>query len=287
MFGIPYYYGFPYFPAMFLSYAPFRAIERGQHSIRIANAFWLAVTLAGAGWLAYRLAPERRRPPAAGLAVLLIALTTGLGHQLFHYGITDMLIAAYVLPGLLALSYGRDTTAGVFIGLAFAAKLLPGLLIAAVFFASIARRGNVIRALGGFLVTTAIVMLPFVVWNPAGFFSATILYYLTHHAAGDTTSLWYYLPSALQFLFLALGGLSILGVVLWIMRTESDDPRDLLRAIVIATFLFIAFNKMIHLNYQFVLVPLACVALAADAMGPRDPERVGWRRVEPLASHNP
>ena len=66
MFGVPYYYGFPYFPAMFLSYAPFRAFERGQHSIRIANAFWLAVTLAGAGWLAYRLAPERRRPPAAG-----------------------------------------------------------------------------------------------------------------------------------------------------------------------------------------------------------------------------
>jgi hypothetical protein len=25
---------------------------------------------------------------------------------------------------------------------------------------------------------------------------------------------------------------------------------------------------MIHLNYQFVLVPLACVVLAADAMGP-------------------
>jgi hypothetical protein len=287
MFGVPYYYGFPYFPAMFLSYAPFRVFERGQHSIRIGNAFWLAVILVGAAWLAYRLAPEGRRSLAGGLAVLLVAITTGLGSQLFHFGITDMLIAAYVLLGLIALTYGRDATAGGFIGLAFSAKLLPGLLVAAVFFAWIARRGNARRALYGFAVTTAIVLLPFLLWNPAGFFSATILYYLTHHAAGDTTSLWYYLPPALRLPFLALGGLAILAVVLWTFHTESDDPRDLLRAIVIATFLFIAFNKMIHLNYQFVLVPLACVVLAADAMGPWGTERLGRRWVEPPASHNP
>jgi uncharacterized membrane protein len=167
-------------------------------------------------------------------------------------------------------------------GLAFSAKLLPGLLVAAIFFTWIARRGNARRALLGFAATTAIVLLPFVVWNPAGFFSATVLYYLTHHAAGDTTSLWYYLPIGLRRPFLLLGGLAILGVVLWPLRTKRDDPRDLLRAIVVATFLFIAFNKMIHLNYQFVLVPLACVALAADAMGPRGAAVQRQRRLEPL-----
>ena len=269
MFGVPYYYGYPYFPAMFLSYVPFRAFDRGLHSIRIGNAFWLAVVLGGGAWLAYRLSPDGGRLPAAGLAVLLVALTTGLGSQLFRFGITDMLISAYVLLGLVALTYDRDATAGALVGLAFAAKLLPGLLVAVVFFTWIARRGNFRRALGGFAATTAIVLLPFFLWNPAGFFSATVLYYLTHHAAGDSTSLWYYLPAGLRLPFLVLGGLTILGVVLWPLRSRSSDPRDLLRAITVATFLFIAFNKMIHLNYQFVLVPLACVVLAADAMGRR------------------
>jgi uncharacterized membrane protein len=159
--------------------------------------------------------------------------------------------------------------AGALIGLAFAAKILPGLLIAAILFAWLARRGGWKPALAGFAVVSTIVLLPFVLWSPAAFFSATILFYLTHHAAGDTTSLWYFLPEALRLPFLLLGGLAVLGVTLWPLRSRSDDQRDLLRAIVAATFLFLAFNKMIHLNYQFAVVPLACAVLAADAMGPR------------------
>ena len=49
------------------------------------------------------------------------------------------------------------------------------------------------------------------------------------------------------------------AVALRALLSTSDDERDLLRAMVIATFLFVAFNKMIHLNYQFAVVPLACV----------------------------
>ena len=267
MFGVPYYYGFPYFPTMFLSYLPFRWIEPGQDSIRIGNAFWLAVIVVGVSWLAFRLAPPGRRPQAAGLAILLLASTAGLGQQLFYFGITDMLIAAYVILGLLALTYQRPAIAGALLGLAFSAKLLPGLLVAAITFAWLARRGGSRPALIGFAVTTAVVLLPFIAWDPAGFVSATILFYLTHHAAGDTTSLWYYLPESLRLPFLALGGLAVLGVVLWPLRSKSEDLRELLRGLVVVTFLFVAFNKMIHLNYQFVLVPLACVVLAADAMG--------------------
>jgi uncharacterized membrane protein len=253
---------------MFLSYAPFRLIDQGQDAIRIGNAFWLALLLAGVGWLAFRLAPPGRRPQAAGLSTLLLASTTGLGGQLFFFGITDVLIAAYAVLGLLALSYRRHVLAGALIGLAFAAKILPGLLIAAILFAWLARRGGWKPALASFAVVSTIVLLPFVLWSPAAFFSATILFYLTHHAAGDTTSLWYFLPEALRLPFLLLGGLAVLGVTLWPLRSRSDDQRDLLRAIVAATFLFLAFNKMIHLNYQFAVVPLACVGLAADAMGP-------------------
>jgi uncharacterized membrane protein len=214
------------------------------------------------------VAPSGRRPQAAGLSILLLAVTAGLGGQLFFFGITDVVIAAYVVLALVALTYQRHLLAGALMALALAAKILPGLLVAAIFFAWLGRRSGWKRALAGFAVVSAIVLLPFVAWSPAGFLSATILFYLTHHAAGDTTSLWYFLPPALRMPFLAAGGVAVLGVTLWTLRSPSDDQRDLLRAIVVASFLFLAFNKMIHLNYQFAVVPLACVGLAADAMGP-------------------
>ncbi|HVR28224.1 MAG TPA: glycosyltransferase 87 family protein [Thermoanaerobaculia bacterium] len=280
IFGVPYFYGFPYFPAMFLSYAPFRWIDPGQHSIRIGNAFWLAVLLAGIAWLAYRLAPPGRRPQAAALSALLLTTTTGLGGQLFYFGITDIVIPVYVVLALLASSYRRDLLAGCLMGLAFSAKLHPGALLAVVFFAWVVRRGGLRPALAGFAVVSVIVLLPFVLWHPAGFLSATFLFYLTHHAAGDTTSLWYYLPEALRFPFQALGGLAALAVALSPLWTGSNDQRDLLRAMVVASLLFLAASPMIHLNYQFALVPLACVALAADAAGPF---RGGRSRLNPPA----
>ncbi len=267
MYGVPYYYGYPYFPAMFLSYAPFRLIEPGQHSIRIGNAFWMAAALAGVAWLAFRLSPRDRRPPAAGFAVLLLVSSAGLSSQLFYFGITDLLIPVYVLFALVALTYRRHLAAGALMGLALATKILPGLLIATIFLVWLARRGGWKPALAGFAATSAIFLVPFILWNPAGFLSATILFYLTHHAAGDSTSLWFYLPAALRTPFLLVGGLGILAVSLQPLWSASDDQRDLLRWMVIATLLFLAFNKMIHLNYQFAIVPLACVALAADAMG--------------------
>ena len=267
MFGVPYFYGFAYFPAMFLSYAPFRLIDPGQHSIRIGNAFWLAVLLGGVAWLAFRLAPAGRQPQAAALAAVLLTATTGLGGQLFYFGITDVVIPVYVVLALVAMSYRRYLLAGCLMGLAFSAKLLPGLLIVTIFFAWLARRGGLRAAVTGFALVSSIVLLPFILWHPAGFLSATFLFYATHHAAGDTTSLWYYLPEALRFPFQLLGGLVTLAVALSPLWSESDDQRDLLRAMVVATLVFLAFSTMIHLNYQFAVVPLACVALAADAAG--------------------
>jgi Glycosyltransferase family 87 len=268
IFGVPYYYGFAYFPATFLSYQPFRWIDPGQDAIRIGNAFWLAVLLGLASWLAWRLSPPARRPEASALAALLLLVSTGLGGQLFFFGITDIVIPVFALSALVAASYRSHLIAGCAMGLAFAAKLLPSALIALVFFAWLARRGGLRPALLGFVATSSIVLLPFVLWDPAGFLSATLLFYVAHHAGGDTTSLWYYLPGALRLPFQALGAVATLGVALWPLVSRSEDQRDLLRAMVVAALLFLASSPMIHLNYQFAVVPLACVVLAADAMGP-------------------
>ena len=283
MFGVPYLYGYPYFPAMFLSYAPFRWIDPGLHSIRIGNAVLLALAAIGVGWLSYRLAPSGRGALAVGSSVLLLALAEGIGRQLFARGVTDLLPGVYLVFSLVAITYGRHLLAGALLGVAFACKLVPGLIAApAILFWGI-RRGVASRMAVGFGVAAGIILLPFVLWHPSGFFSATVLFYLTHHARGDGTSLWYHLPEPLQTPFLALGAILVLGVVAapWYARffggsregaAESRDRsaahRALTRTVVVACFTFLAFNKMIHTNYQFAILPLACAVLAADALQP-------------------
>ena len=131
MFGVPYYYGFAYFPATFLCYLPFRWIEPSQNAIRIGNAFWLAALVVGVSWLAFRLAPTG--PAGAGRRAgerSSFSPPPGSVGQLFYFGITDMVIAVYVLLALMAISYRSPLIAGCAIGLAFAAKLLPSALLA-------------------------------------------------------------------------------------------------------------------------------------------------------------
>lgn len=267
MWGVPYYYGYPYFPAMFLSYAPFRWLSPGQHSIRLGNAALLLLAVAGVAWLGHRLASPGRKTLGAGLALLLLGLTQGLGDQLFRFGVTDLLPGVYLLFTFVALTYERRALGGFLLGTTFACKLMPGLVAVPAVLAWLGRRREVQRALVGFAAALAILMLPFVLWHPAGFFSATILFYLTHHAGGDSTSLWYHLPQALQTPFLTVGALLVLGAVTSPLWSSRQDHRALARTVVVAGFTFIAFNKMIHANYHFAIVPLACAVLAADALG--------------------
>jgi hypothetical protein len=273
IYGVPYFYGFAYFPGTFLSYVPFRFIDPGRQSIRIGNAFWLAVLLIGVALLTYRLAPERWRLEGAALAALLLAITTGLGGQLFFFGVTDLMVPGYVVLALVATSYRRPLLAGVLMGLALAAKLLPALLFALVYFVWLFRRDGFGAALASFTLTTTLVLLPFVLWHPGAFLSATLLFYLVHHGGGDSTSLWYFLPHLLRVPFRAVGGIAVLAVVLWPLWSRRRDERDLVRTMVVASLLFLAVSPMIHLNWQFAVVPLACVALAADAVSMERPGR--------------
>ena len=98
MFGVPYFNGYPYFPAMFLSYAPFRLIDEGPDSIRYGNVAVLLLMALTTGWLAARLTGGRLALVAAGMAVLLLSLSTGLGRQLFGLGSTDAVIGVVPAP---------------------------------------------------------------------------------------------------------------------------------------------------------------------------------------------
>jgi len=273
MFGVPYAYGYPYFPAMFLSFEPFRRADAGLDAIRYGNACWLVLAVVGAFWLAVRLAPPRAGPLAGWLAAAATVPIWALGFDLFRAGVTDLVIAVYLLAGLIAWTYRRPLAAGVGVGLAWAAKLLPGGLVVFALAAWSARARPAGRAplFVGIAAAMAVIVVPFVVWRPGEFLSSTILYYLTARAAGDDSSLWYALPSGLQTPFLVVGGAVVLAVVAVGVARRDATIADVARTSFLGYVAFVAFNKMIHLNYLWAVLPVGAAALAAATAGALEP----------------
>lgn len=90
-----------------------------------------------------------------------------------------------------------------------------------------------------------------------------MLFYLTHHAAGDGTSLWFFLPAAWKTPFRIIGLVSTLLVA---FRGRRAPPWDLswpITVTFIAQVTFVATNVMSHLNYVWGVYPLGCLALAS------------------------
>ena len=262
---------------MFLSYAAFRAIDPGQHSIRLGNAFLLALAIGGVGWLSYRLAPRARGAFAFSFGVLLLALTEGVGRQLFNRGITDLLPGVYLLFCFIALSYGKRLLAGVLLGAAFACKLIPGLLAASTVLiwsarprGSVANRTRVRRRIGRVDAPIRALACPRV---PVGHDSLLCDPPRRRRRNFSLVSP----PHFLQAPFLGLGGLLVLVGVTAPWWGAATDQRGLARITVVVCFTFLAFNKMIHTNYHFAILPLACAVLAADAMQPGRAWKPGTR----------
>jgi hypothetical protein len=265
LYGVPYAYGFPYFPAMFLSYLPARAVTSGYDSLRVTNAILLALNLAGIFWLARRLSPASLATTAGLAGCVAYVGVSALRTELFRYAITDLVIATYALYAFLALSHRRWIVAGVLFGLAQACKLLPGPILVAPVLIWLWGRPGAGRLLVAYVATSVALIVPFVVPNPGLFLSSTILFYLTAHAAGDDTSLWFVLPEALRVPFRIVGYLLSAGCVGWMVRRRADDLLTPLTLAFTAYGIFIAFASMIHLNYLWGIYPLGCVALAVHA----------------------
>ncbi|HSQ64427.1 MAG TPA: hypothetical protein VLM85_14485 [Polyangiaceae bacterium] len=266
MFGVPYYYGYPYYPVQFLVYEPARILIPGIDGLRWANVAFLVSGMGGAFWLAARLAPRTRSLAAGSLAVSLTVGIWALGFGLFRAGLTDFAIAVLVVYGFLAMTYERHATAGALFALALGCKLLPGALlvpIVGVWYVRHATRQARWRCGVAAVVTLLVTVVPFVVWNPAAFLSATTLYYLTKHAAGDDTSLYWFVPSFLRLPFLMLGLAIVVTMVARRLRPRAPlSIVDLVALAFTSSMVVTAFNKMIHLNYFWAVLPLGAVAVA-------------------------
>lgn len=272
MFGVPYYFGYPYFPATFITYEPLRRIAPTRSDYRMANAIFYIVTLGAIAWLTALLTPQGWRTLGALLAISALTWSEFVGHQFFFEGLTDVIIPIFAIFGFIAVYYKHPSLAGVLFGWSFACKLLPGAFFCLIMMGWFWHRPDRWKFIAPLIATFAIVVIPFLVANPPGFISATVLYYLTEHAAGDGTALYFYLPPAVQPIFLLVG---LVLVAFLLVRTVMNKSLTLLEAVARSFMIFVvfmAFSKMAHGNYLLSVLPLGCIALAAYALKPTLPQ---------------
>ncbi len=280
MYGIPYRYGFPYFPAMFASYLPFRLVVDGLLSLRVGNSVFLLLNVIGLCALARRLIPGPHWVTAAALAVAAYFGINVLPAELLRFAITDVAIATYLLYACLALSSGYTTTAGVLLGIAQACKLLPAPLLALPLLIWAYGRPGFLRLALSYVVTALILVLPYVFWDWQLFLSSTVLFYLTYHSVGDDTALWFFLPEVWRTVFSWLGYLLTLTLGLWTVRKRQGDILWPMTLGFASFMVFIAFAPMTHLNYIWGVYPIGCVALVAHAV------RGSQNRLSPDPAHS-
>lgn len=265
MYGIPYDYGYPYFPGMFLTYEPLRRIEPTIASVRLGNGICYLLTLIALAWLASLLVPPGRRLIAGTLAVAALACTWILGQQYFLEGTTDVIIPMFVLFGFIAAYYKHPSLAGVLFGWAFACKLLPGGMFCLIMAAWYLRTPDRWKFILPMLATVLAVILPYILWNPQAFLSATILFYMTD-AQGDDSAMYFFVPENLQSLFLIAGYLIVFAFMVRTILRRHMTIVGLVASCFIAFALFIAFSKMDHPNYLLSIAPLGCLALVVYAL---------------------
>ncbi|HZT77561.1 MAG TPA: glycosyltransferase family 87 protein [Vicinamibacterales bacterium] len=148
-------YQFKYFP----EFAPL-AIPIGALPLRVAKVVWYAGLVAAflaVLRLALRVLPERRKPAALLVTILIVGLGKSYAEELV-LGQINLLLTLIVLCTILALARGRDILAGLLIALAVVVKpyaliLTPWLLVRGRFRAIAAAIGGGVAA---FLLLAAV-----------------------------------------------------------------------------------------------------------------------------------
>jgi hypothetical protein len=268
LFGLPYFHGFPYFPMMLLAYLPGHWLFDGYAAIRITHLMLIALNIAGFWLLIRKLVPQ----PQLQRQALLLTITAYLGVVRYTFeavalGVTDILISSWLLYAFVALAHQRYLLCGLLLGCAQATKLLPAPFVLMGLVWMLMGRRELLPLLCGYLIASAALILPFLLWHPEGFISSTILYYLTHHVGGDITSLWFFLPKWAQSPFLIIGLVATVVIIGLFAKRGRTDLASAMAGAYASYAIFMAFSKMTHLNYLWGVLPLGCVALGVWVVG--------------------
>lgn len=270
IYGVPYYFGYPYFPLMFLSYEPFLKVISDFNAIRIGNALLYLLAVGAVGWLASRFTDSKEKVPLALLSMMTFLGFRAWTEELFQLGITDLLIFVYAVFGFIALTYQRHLLAGILLGLTLAAKLLPGPFFFILAVAWYWKKDGLIRFAGGYLLSALIFIVPFFAADPAAFVSSTILYYLASPKTLDDTSLLYFLPAFAHIPFKLIGYAWLAGLFAVFFRRPRDGSAyefdRLVKFFFLTYTVFIAFNKEVHLNHMIGIHGFGSIALVVSSM---------------------
>lgn len=264
LYGVPYPYGFPYFPMMFMTLEPARRLVEGYHAVRWANVAYYMINVALIAAICRRLLDRKVWRAGALLAVLAFLGERIFPVELFQHGVIDLILSVYGLLGFLAMAWGMPIISGVIFGMAFGCKLLPGpwwFTLAAIAWWKRAGWAVSAKFSAVFTLVSGAIILPFVAWNPSAFWSSTILYFMTAKHEGDNTALWYFLPETLKAPFLVVGGLWIGAVFLAFLLRREPTVADTIRFSFLTYVVFIAFNRQSHLNHLWSIYAMGCLAL--------------------------
>ena len=113
------HFQFKYLPAFAVLTIPL-----GLMSLQVAKAVWFTTSVALLlllVWVCLELLPERRKPTALLIAIVLVVLGKFFAHELV-LGQVNILFAVIAASALLALKGGRETLAGVLVGFTIAIK---------------------------------------------------------------------------------------------------------------------------------------------------------------------
>ncbi len=261
-------------PFTLLVVLPFAALA--DLSLPLAKACWGALGIAALAWAVHRTGTRRGwRPALLALAVVLFPV-----HNNFHHLNLETLLVALLVAAADDLADGRQRRAGVWIGLATALKIFPGLLLP---YLALRRQW---RALGAAIATVAIAsVLPLVRYGIGGASEAIRNFtFLTLHGqnfqGGTVVGLHMQKLGRLGY---ALGGapasivalhLLALGLLVAILaaRPAADDPPLEVGSVTLVAVLMTPIAWL----HTFTLGYLAWVAAFAYVPPVREGARRAW-----------
>ncbi len=256
-------FGFPYPPvSLLLAFPGF--LFGGDH--RFAQL--LAITGAGAT-LAFL------RPGRFGTLAAALFLFTPRGFDVLERGWTEpfsVLLFVLFLRSAVSAPRGRHRLLGGLLGLLLASKqyllLIAPLLALLTPWSLPARRlpRLALQALG----VAAAVTLPFVLWDPAAFYSSVVAVHLAQPYRPDSLTFLALLPEALARSLTILSPLAALGVLCLALARAPRTATGFAAAAAVTLLAFFTWSKQAHANYFYLVLGLLGSALAVVAPADAD-----------------
>jgi hypothetical protein len=104
---------------------------------------------------------------------------------------------------------------------------------------------------------------PFVLWDPAAFYTSVIAVHLAQPYRPDSLTFLALLPDSTATSLAILSPLAALGALGLALARGPRTPSGFAAAAALVLFAFFAFGKQAHANYFYLVTGMLCAALAA------------------------